>query len=247
MIAALAVVAIAGGFWALGQRGLGAPAPDLTAAVVQETTSLPPSVFAAVGSGGLPDPLKSAGTAPSSPGKPLVIYVGAEYCPFCAAERWSVVVALSRFGTFPNLALSSSSGTDAYPNTPTFSFRKVTYVSQYIDFSAVETSDREQRPLAARTAAQLQAMSRYDPSGSIPFLDLGDRYTEAGSGYSPDVLAGSDWKAISGALKDPAVATTKAIVGNANYIVAATCRLTGDQPATVCSEPVVQRIDAGLG
>ncbi len=247
MIAAVALAAIAAGFWALGQRSSGPPASDQTAEVVQETTSVPASVFPAVGSGGLPDPLKPTGTVPSSSGKPVVIYVGAEYCPFCAAERWSLVVALSRFGTFSNLELSSSSSTDAYPNTPTFSFRKVTYASQYVELSAVETSDREQQPLATPTTDQLQAMSRHDPAGSIPFLDLGDRYTEAGAGYSPDVLAGSDWKTIAGTLKDPNAATTKAIVGNANYIVAATCRLTGDQPPNVCSDPVVQRIETGLG
>ena len=37
-------------------------------------------------------------------GKPEVLYVGAEYCPFCAAERWPVVVALSRFGTWSGLS-----------------------------------------------------------------------------------------------------------------------------------------------
>ena len=36
-------------------------------------------------------------------GKPLVLYVGAEYCPYCAAERCAMVQALSRFGTFSNL------------------------------------------------------------------------------------------------------------------------------------------------
>ncbi len=33
-------------------------------------------------------------------GKPEVLFVGAEFCPFCAAERWPLIVALSRFGHF---------------------------------------------------------------------------------------------------------------------------------------------------
>src|SRR5438876_6623085 len=36
-------------------------------------------------------------------GKPVVLYVGAQYCPFCAAERWALVLALSRFGHWAGL------------------------------------------------------------------------------------------------------------------------------------------------
>ena len=41
--------------------------------------------------------------------KPEILYIGAEYCPFCAAERWSMIIALSRFGTFSNLHFMTSS------------------------------------------------------------------------------------------------------------------------------------------
>jgi hypothetical protein len=50
-------------------------------------------------------------------GKPIVLYVGGEFCPYSAAERWSPVVALSRFGAFSNLALLRSSSTDMFPDT----------------------------------------------------------------------------------------------------------------------------------
>ena len=59
-------------------------------------------------------------------GKPEVLYIGAEYCPFCAAERWAMIVALSRFGTFSGLATTRSAakngaGTaEPYPTTPTW-------------------------------------------------------------------------------------------------------------------------------
>ena len=42
-----------------------------------------------------------------------------EYCPFCAAQRWAMVSALSRFGTFSGLKTIHSSSSDADPNTPT--------------------------------------------------------------------------------------------------------------------------------
>ena len=54
--------------------------------------------------------------------KPEILYIGAEYCPFCAAQRWSMIIALSRFGTFSNLHFMTSSASDYSPSTPTFTF-----------------------------------------------------------------------------------------------------------------------------
>ena len=34
---------------------------------------------------------------------PEVLYLGAEYCPYCAAQRWTTIIALSRFGTWSGL------------------------------------------------------------------------------------------------------------------------------------------------
>src|SRR5712692_8559609 len=53
--------------------------------------------------------ISPAGTLLTGNGKPEVVYVGAEYCPFCAAERWALSVALSRFGSFSGLHLIHSS------------------------------------------------------------------------------------------------------------------------------------------
>jgi hypothetical protein len=59
-----------------------------------------------------------------------VLYAGAEYCPFCAAERWALATALSRFGTFTNLGTTASAGGQEYaPNTATLSFHGATYTS----------------------------------------------------------------------------------------------------------------------
>jgi thiol-disulfide isomerase/thioredoxin len=65
-------------------------------------------------------------------GKPLIVYIGAEYCPYCAAERWAAVIALSRFGTFTGLGQTHSSSSDVYPDTATLSFHGAVYASQYL-------------------------------------------------------------------------------------------------------------------
>ena len=51
-----------------------------------------------------------------------MLYYGAEYCPYCAAERWAIAAALSRFGTWSNLKITASSHTDVYAETHTFSY-----------------------------------------------------------------------------------------------------------------------------
>ncbi len=222
---------------------------DATQLVVNALSSLPAAELDSVGQGSANNLLKPvSGTALTGPsGKPLVFYFGAEYCPYCGAERWPIIVALSRFGTFSGLKTTSSSSTDIYPNTPTFTFHGATFTSQYIDFQSVETTDRNQNPLETPTATQQALVSRYDTSGSIPFVDLGNRFAFAGAMYLPDVLAGMSWQAVADALAQPDSQQAKAVLGSANLITAAVCRLTADQPSTVCSSATIQAIENKLG
>ena len=48
--------------------------------------------------------------------------MGAEFCPFCAAERWPLIVALSRFGRFTTLHNMQSAQLSVFPAIQTFSF-----------------------------------------------------------------------------------------------------------------------------
>jgi hypothetical protein len=225
------------------------PSTDTTQAVVTQITTLPPSEFEAVGQGTANNLLKPVSGSPltGSTGKPEVLYIGAEYCPFCAAQRWALIVALSRFGTFSGLKTTTSSSSDAYANTPTFTFHGATYTSRYIDFRAVETADREQQPLETPSSADEQVFSKYDTAGSIPFLDFGNRYALTGATFSPDVLGGQSWQAIADELKDPSSTQAKAIVGSANLLAAAICKSTSDQPASVCSTATIQGLEKKLG
>jgi hypothetical protein len=45
-------------------------------------------------------------------GKSLVFFMGAGFCPFCAAERWAIVEALKNFGTWEGLIEDKSAGHD---------------------------------------------------------------------------------------------------------------------------------------
>lgn len=245
VIGSLAVIVVViGGFIALS-RGQPAPsAPSDVAPIVSAATGVPAATFEAVGSGGLRQPLAPTGGTllRAASGKPLVIYVGADYCPFCASERWSLVAALSRFGTFQGLSLTRSSSTDVYPNTATFSFRGSSYASGVIELSSTETADREGKAVDQPNAVQKASLDRYDPRGSIPYVSIADRYTETGSGYSPDILAGRSYEEIAAALKDPSSPIARAILGNANYVTAAICAVTDDKPTAVCGSPAIRSL-----
>jgi len=222
---------------------------DATQQVVSSITGLPATELDAVGTGSANNLIKRvAGSALTGPsGHPEVFYLGAEYCPYCAAERWPMIIALSRFGTFSGLKTTSSSSSDVYANTPTFTFHGATYASDYVDFVSVETTDRDRNPLESPTSAQQALVNQYDTSGSIPFVDFGNRYAFSGAMYLPDVLSGMSWQAVADALAQSGSPQAKAIVGSANLITAAICKLTADQPATVCSSATIQSIEKTLG
>src|ERR1700721_1365736 len=64
---------------------------------------------------GLSAPTVVYGNPLSSGGKPEVLYVGTEFCPYCMAESWPLIVALSRFGQFTGLRTSRS---PSFENVP---------------------------------------------------------------------------------------------------------------------------------
>jgi len=185
-------------------------------------------------------------------GKPVVTYIGAEYCPYCAAERWALAVALSRFGTFSHLSGTHSGSADVYPDTQTLSFYGSSYSSPYVDFQPVEEATNQQvggtyQALQTPTAAQSSLMSTYDTAGSIPFLDIGNRYVITGASYSPQVLQGLSRQQIAAQLSDPSSPVAQAIDGTANEITAAITNVTGSQPGSVADSPAIAAIAKKLG
>jgi hypothetical protein len=174
-------------------------------------------------------------------GKPELLFIGAEFCPYCAAERWSMVQALSRFGTFKNLSTIRSSSTDTFPNTATFSFYKSSYTSQYLSFVSVEDEDRSSAPLEKPTSAENAIWMKYT-QGSFPFMDVGGNYVVTNAGFSPGDLSGLTWSQITNDLKDPTNAIAKDILGESNVITAMICKMTNDQPSSVCSASGVSAV-----
>jgi hypothetical protein len=228
------------------------PAP---AALVSKVTGVPDSVITQVGQGTTTLPIRLPGPALKKDGKPLVVYIGAEYCPYCATERWAMVNALARFGTFTGLQTLTSAGPPEDPaNISTFSFHTSKYTSPYIVFEPVETQTRNHEPLETPTAQQsaLQAkwnVPPYVPSGnanSIPFIDFADSFLVSGASYDAGVLAGKSHDEIADAMQDPSTDIAKGAVGTANALTASICVVTDNQPAKACNNSAVQAIESAL-
>ena len=222
--------------------------------VFNEVTQVPASVFNAVGVTSpaiqvSPPGLKTKQAPLTIAGLPGSFYYGAEFCPYCAATRWGIIVALSRFGSFNKLYNMWSSATDpAGPNTPTFTFDGVTYTSSHLSFTGYEVEDRNGQPLMTLPSDLQTLVTAYNPSENFPFMDMGNKVFILQSAFNPLQLQGfKTQQSIAVHLDDPGNYVTQAIITTANYVSAGLCQIAKDPPASVCHSAGVEAAMSALG
>ena len=272
VVAALVIIKVATGSSTAGP----APFQPTSATVVSEVTGVPASVFNAVGVKSpavpisAPIPLKGQPALNATTGAttlPEVFYLGAEYCPFCAAERWPLIVALSRFGTWSGLGdmESSTLSGEVFQGTPTFTFVKSTYTSKYLVFKSIEQFTNVYDPavsfytkLQTPTGVEAANFQKYDTSKyipgmqptqdhSIPYITVGNKFLVSGSSYTPATLANQSRSSIAAGLSNTSSPVSTAVLATANYLTATFCSLTHNQPGHVCSSPGVMAAKKALG
>ena len=229
----------------------------LPASVTSQVTGVPAATLDKVGRGAVP--AFTQGKAPFAPGsgapltsggKPEMLYIGAEYCPYCAAMRWSMAVALSRFGQLSTpLHGIHSSPKDTDPNTATLTFYKTGYHSPYLAFTPVENLTVNKTTLQNPTKAQNAVWAKYEPNPQTrgyPFVAFSNKFVMRGPIYDAAVLQGKTWSQIAAALKHPTSPIAQNVNGAANYITGAICQMTNDQPASVCNSAAVTAVKSGL-
>jgi thiol-disulfide isomerase/thioredoxin len=143
-------------------------------------------------------------------GKPLIAYVGSNWCPYCAAARWPLAIALSRFGSFQRLQITASGEID--PGIATLSFYGSTYTSPFIAFLPTEQCTDIQsssaspavedcngyEPLQPLSPTARKIFLKYDfppyvsstYESGIPFIDFANELIENGAFMDPSILAG---------------------------------------------------------
>jgi hypothetical protein len=242
------------------------PAPS---SLVSTMASVPASVYDAVGVSSPANPAQApqptgSGTTPlwlatggGATPEPVVFFYGAEFAPYAAVQRWPLILALSRFGTFGQLGLMQSSATTAFADLSTFTFWNSSstrsYTSKYVIFESVErysslnpTGGRYlslQRPDAKQTAA---IASYGQTADTFALTDVANRFVLNGASFAPGVLAGLSQSQIAGDLSTPASPLTQAVVTAANEITAAICAVDDDKPSTVCDSRAVAEADEEL-
>jgi hypothetical protein len=227
-------------------------------ALFKDVTTVPLAVFNNVGIGSNAIPVSPPSIDHHQPGfrtrvhgavVPNSFFLGAEYCPFCAATRWGVILALSRFGHFNQLYEMASSTEDYAPNSPTFTFYLSTYSSPFLAFTGYEDEGPTMQVLDPPPHAIQVLVNKYDSSEggeSFPFMDVGNLTFILGSAFDPSSISGRNRNEIANHLRVTSDPVTKAIVASANYLSAGICASDGEKPATVCRSAGVLRADTAL-
>jgi hypothetical protein len=245
VVVVLAVIAIVALNRPAGKNNTAGNRVAANPAIVKQVADVSPATLLKVGEGSIGSPPKKISDPPlTNGGKPEVLFVGGEFCPYCAAERWSLIQALSRFGHFSNLSEISSSSTDVDPNTPTFSFYKSNYASKYVSFVPVENEDRNQKQLVPMTPAEQTLFAKY--TNGYPFVYFGGKYVITSPSYDPATLKGLTQAQVAAQLNDPNSKVAKGVDGAANAMTAAICSMTNNQPANVCLTPEVTNLQSQL-
>lgn len=236
------VLLVLGTFVLVSRQGTSQPADTAAGSEdFQKALSVSAATLDAAGAPQSPSGIEAiAGGSPRlSDGTPTVTYVGGEFCPYCATQRWVLVSALSRFGSFQGLKASRSAEDDG--DIPTVTFVDATYTSDYLTLEAFETTDRDHQALQKLTPEVETLFSRNNPQGSIPWTYLGTSQL-IGSQVSPAEFTGGAATASSLTQKQVAeqMATGTSPLGTAinsqtNALTAQLCTLTDNKPENVCT------------
>jgi Domain of unknown function (DUF929) len=233
-----------------------------SSSLVSTMTSVPASVYDTVGvdSPGIPVQTPQPAGAGNAPmwlatvdgGAPLpvVFFYGAEFAPYAAVQRWPLILALSRFGTFTQLGVMQSSATTAFADLSTFTFWNVQYSSKYLIFESVERysslNPTGGRYLTLQTpnTRQAAAVANYGQTkNTFALTDVANRYVLNGASFAPGVLGGLSQSQIAGDFATTASPLTQAVVTAANEITASICAVDNDKPGAVCDSRGVLAAD----
>ena len=176
-------------------------------------------------------------------GKLLVFFMGAEYCPYCAAERWAIVRALQKYGRWSGLKQAISAARDEpFLNLPTYDLTEAAYTSPHIEFVAREIEDREFKPLQKLLENEEKLLKQYNSEKQIPFLLIGGRFMQIEAGFTPKIFIGHTFRQTETELKKAESEIRKTIDAEANIIRALLCVV--GLPAELCKETGVAELVA---
>jgi thiol-disulfide isomerase/thioredoxin len=188
--------------------------------------------------------LQTATGAPyAANGKPVVVYIGADFCPYCAAERWALVISLSRFGNFSNLHYMNSASDEG--DYATFTFSGSTYTSKYVSFQPFEQEDRNQAP---KESVPTNYTAEF--TNSYPYVNFGNSFILHTLIPDPQLLQGKNWTQIFTDISTSDTTGTT-IQEGANAVTALICKILPSSDLTtpagsVCNDYSITQTNIGL-
>lgn len=247
VVVAIILVLVVGFYYAFTSstaidKEIGKPVSSQDMATLQQLSAPP---YGPAGTSLLSSVKNYSGTPWTIQNKPLVVYIGADYCPFCASMRWPIILSLMRFGNFSNLIYMASSPSEG--DYPTFSFQGSSYVSKYVVFQGIENRDRNGQPLANVPSNYSAVWNAFaGPNGpGYPFMDLGNRYVIPDSLIRPDELGSKNWTQVMNDIKVGDTVGTQ-IKESTNVLTALICKLTNGQPSSVCSQSPINGLTISI-
>lgn len=260
LVAALVIVKLTEG---TGPSATSSPHPLAPASVVAALARIPAAAFdrAASASVSMPPEVLSGQAPLTAGGVPEVVFVGADFSPYSAAESWALVAALDRFGSFVGLGSTASSDDEVFARTPGFSFVGADYHSSHLVLVAVDRYASMPSTLAPAGFPQQASLGpvvadllrRYDSRSAtdtaLPFVDVGNRLTVAGAdfGFSPGLLEGMSMAQVAADLGDATSPVAEEVLAAADELSAAICGSDGQEPPVVCASSGVRQAAAKLG
>ena len=236
VIVAVVLVAISGGSSGLPRK----PAP-LTAVTTMENIPVSVLVDAStkVPTTGLNYAVNATGGTLTKDGKPEVLFIGAEFCPICGAERWPMTMALMKFGTFTNLQQTHSSLTDG--DVGTWSYYGATYTSQYLVFQPYEIYTNQPSGGYYKTLDKLPAAAQANWTANLgsnltfPFINFAGKEALETAQFNPSTIYNHSFDTILGAVGSNDQTTGANIDASAAVFTKYLCGITNNQPSSVCS------------
>lgn len=240
VVAIVAVVVI----FSVSSSGGSKPRQPAPAAAVTQMENVPIATMVAAVTKVNPQNLNyanpAAGGTLTSAGKPEVLFIGAEFCPICAAERWPMTLALMKFGKFTNLQQTHSAVSDG--NAGTWSYYGSTYSSPYLTFDPQEVYTNQRAGNGYKqlqtptTQAQKVWSANQGSNESFPFIDLGGTATIQSAQFNPQLIYYQKFDYILGAVGDNTSNIGAQIDASAAVFVKYLCNMTHNQgPPGVCS------------
>ncbi|HJS65285.1 MAG TPA: DUF929 family protein [Nitrososphaeraceae archaeon] len=174
-------------------------------------------------------------------GKKLIFFLGAGFCPYCAAGRWAIVEGLRKFGEWKELIENHSASTnEKFLNIATFDFSHSKYESSFGEFRGIEIADRDSKAKEKLEKIDKEILGTYNPDHLIPFLLIDGQFMQFRTGINPESLEKLNHEEIRKIIRDENSVVGKSIIDESNIIASLICKSIDNIPENIKDKQIIE-------